>query len=76
MEVHAGEEGGHKVVHIFHHDTVTGMRPDPEEHYFGDEEGGKAMGHIASAANIRADAGDADPEHSKQLEEQGEEENG
>jgi hypothetical protein len=48
LEVHEGEEGGHKVVHQFH-----GYEHKPEEHYFSADEGNQAAEHIMSAANIK-----------------------
>lgn len=74
IEVEPAEGGGHVVTH--HFKSGDGSYHEPEKHAFGDGEGSKAMDHISAAANIVADSGDADPKHSKELEDQGEKENG
>lgn len=65
LEIREGEGGGHVVTHHF-----ESYEHRPEEHVFGAEEGGKALEHVASAANIGASGGDGKPEHSKQIEEE------
>lgn len=52
IEVKEAENGGHVVTHHFNHSG--GDYHEPEEHVFGADEGGKAMEHIASAANIKS----------------------
>ena len=71
IEIRQGESGGHIITH--HFKGSMGSSHDPEEHVFGPDEGHAAMEHIKGAANIVAETGDADPEHSaKQNEEDGE----
>jgi hypothetical protein len=67
IEVHPGENGGHRVVHNFKRETgkkggamnggVYIERPKSEEHLFGASERGKVASHIAKALDIPLNAG-------------------
>jgi hypothetical protein len=62
IEIHPGENGGHRVVHNFKREAgkkggaMSGglimERPKSEEHLFGASEGSKVIPHIAKALGL------------------------
>ena len=50
LEIHNGEDGGHRVVHHFHDDGMAYY--PPKEHMFGKDEGHEVMAHVAKHAGI------------------------
>ena len=50
LEVHMGEDGGHRIVHHYKDDGLAYHRPT--EHLFGKDEGKEVMAHIAKIARI------------------------
>jgi hypothetical protein len=62
LEVHRGEDGGHRIVHHYHDDGMA-YHP-PKEHLFGKDEGPEVMAHIAKHAQI-----EHEPESDAEMEE-------
>jgi hypothetical protein len=66
IEIHPGENGGHRVVHNFKREAgkkggamsggLVMERPKSEEHLFGASEGSKVIPHIAKALGLKAPA--------------------
>lgn len=53
IEIHPAENDGHTVKHVFDNSGLSEYHK-PEDHVFSADEGGKAIEHIASAANIKS----------------------
>ncbi len=70
IEVKEAENGGHIVTHHFDNSMGGDGYHDVESHVFGADECGKAMEHIASAANIKMEPSEAEGEETGENEEE------
>lgn len=65
LEVKHAENGGHIVTHHFTHFNYK-----PEDHVFGDGEGGKMLGHVGKVMGVPGSEEEAgEPQHAGKIEE-------